>query len=765
VNNVVNDVQEAETRRTAEEPEIEGAKHLHRAASHGGRNGRAPDATLADVAWTLADRRWTVITVAALVLALAAMYLVVAPNTYQSSILIQVEGRSRPVTAFEDLATLFQEQTPTEGEMRLIKSRTLLEAVVKDLRLDLQAGPRRVPVIGSAVAGRWQGPGPAPARLGLGRFAWGGERIRLERLTVSNALLGEPLVVTALEGGRYRIATSDGVVSGEGEVGKAATATDGERSVELLLSEITARPGTEFTVRRRHVLDVIEGLQASLRIEEQGRATGLVEVALSGQDPARIAAILDAVASNYRRQSVDRTFAEAAKTLAVLEAQLPVLNSNMEKAERSLNAFHRRNGTANLSLGGEDLLQRLGEVDRLIATNDVQRAELTHRFTEKHSDVAVLAERTERLHAQRAALEARMQALPQLELQSTRLTRQLRVATELYMLVLNRAEELRIVKSGWIGNARVLEHADAPRRPVSPKPVLVLMLGMVLGLGCGVAVALIRNAFDGAVREPDDIEASLGLAVMATIPHSSAQRRLARRGRRGSLSALAVAEPGDAAVEELRGLRTSVQFALLRARNNIIAISGLAPKAGKSLVSVNLAHLLAAADGGRVLLVDADLRRGVLHRYFGMQGQPGLADVVSGTASLDEAVHATDTPNLDLLPSGRLPSNPAELLAGAPFQQLLADVGRKYKAVVVDTPPILSVTDSALVGRHAGLNLLVLRAGEHSLGEISAALRRLVQSGVSIRGAILNDVRPAWGRYGRSGRYRRYELVRGRDLH
>lgn len=754
---VVNTVRDPEVRGVAD-AESDGATHFRRGAPQRAVRG-THEPSVADLAWILLDRRWTIIAVAGVVLALAAMYLFVTPNTYQTSILIQVEGRSRPVSAFEDLAALFQEQTPTEGEMRILKSRTLLEAVVKQLGLDVGASPLRAPVIGNALARRWEGSEPAPARFGLVRFAWGGERIRVERLAVADALLGEPLVVTALEAGRYRVATSDGTLSAEGEVGNTVTARDGGRSIELILSELTARPGTEFTIQKRHLIDVIEGLQGGLRIEEQGRLTGLVEVSLAGRDPARIAAILDAVSSNYRRQSVERTSAEAAKTLAVLEAQLPILKRNLEKAETSLNNFHRKNGTANLSLGGEELLRRLSEVDRLIAANEVQNAELTHRLTEKHWEVAELAERTRRLHEQRAALEARMQELPRLELESTRLSRQLRVATELYMLVLNRAEELRIVKSGWIGNARVLEQAVAPRRPVSPVPGLILVLATLLGLGGGIAVALIRDAFDRGVRDPDELEAGAGLAVLATIPRSPAQRRLTRRGRRGRLSALAVAEPGDAAVEEIRGLRTSVQFALARARNNIVAISGLAPKAGKSLVSVNLAHLLAAAEG-RVLLVDGDLRRGVLHRYFGVEARPGVAEVVTGAAKLDDALHVTDTPNLDLLPAGQLPANPAELLAGAPFEALLAEVSRRYKVVVVDTPPILAVADSALVGRHAGVNLLVLKAGEHSLGEILAALRRLVQSGVTVRGAILNDVRPAWGRYGSSGRYRRYELVR-----
>jgi tyrosine-protein kinase Etk/Wzc len=730
-------------------------QRTHRAPVDRSAPSERPELTLAELAWALVERRWSVIGVGGVILALTFGYLFVAAPTYESSILIQVGGRSRAVTAFADLGTLFQEDTPTEGEMRIMRSRPLLDAVVEQLGLDIEVRARTLPVIGDALARRHEGPALAPPRFGLDRFAWGGERIRLERLAVSDALLGEPLVVTTLEGGRYRVAASDGTTLAEGEVGKGTTGTDGDRSVDLLLSELTARPGTEFTIEKRRRIDVIEGLQGGLRVSEQGRLTGLVQIALSGDDPARVAAILDAVSGTYQRQSLERTSAEAAKTLEVLETQLPLLKSNLEKAERSLNAFHRRNGVVNLTLEGEGMLQRIVEIDRSIAENDVRTSELTHRYTERHPDVPVLAERTRRLEAQRAAMEARMRALPDLELESTRLSRQLRVATELYMLVLNRAEELRIVRSGWIGNVRVLERAAVPYRPVSPKRGVVLTLGVLLGLAGGVAVALTRNALDRTAKAPDDIEVGAGLPVFATIPRSAAQRKLTRRARRGRPCTLSAVHPDDSAVEALRDLRTSVQFALRQARNNIVGVSGLAPHAGKSFVSVNLAHLLAATEG-RVLLVDADLRRGDLCGHFGVEGRPGLADVLSGTAPVDAVLRPTGAQNLDLLPAGTLPPNPAELLAGNRLQELLVDLGRRYGVVIVDTPPILSVADSALVGRHAGVNLLVIRAGEHTIDEISHVVKRLARSGATVRGTVLNDVRPSLLRYRRPPRYRNY---------
>jgi tyrosine-protein kinase Etk/Wzc len=321
------------------------------------------------------------------------------------------------------------------------------------------------------------------------------------------------------------------------------------------------------------------------------------------------------------------------------------------------------------------------------------------------------------------------------------------------MLVLHRAEELRIVKSGWIGNARVLEPAAVPHRPASPRSAPVLVLALLLGAGGGVLAATARRHLDPGVKHPEEIEAGTGLPVFATIHRSPAQRALSRKGREGPRPTLATADPADPAVEELRALRSSVQFSLARAQSNVVAVSGLAPLAGKSFVSANLAQLLASGEG-RVLLVDADLRRGALHRHLGVDASPGLAEVASGAAELDAAIRRTDVPSLDLLPAGAPAGTPAELLAGEPFARLVAEAGRRYRAVVIDTPPVLSVNDAALIARTAGVTLLVVRAGQHSIQEIDWAVRRLAQSGVRVRGAVLNDVRAAGTFDGRVRRYR-----------
>jgi tyrosine-protein kinase Etk/Wzc len=696
-----------------------------------------------------------------------AGYLLLAPPVYESSVLVQVEGGARPA-APEDVLQLFETSPSVDAEMRILRSRALLEGVVAELGLDIQARPRTLPLLGDALARRHRGPaiagGPLgldrlPSRLpfGLDRLAWGGERLRVDRLDVASGLIDEPLRLVALEDGAYQLMSRDGEVLVTGKVGALATSVEGDRSVSLLVSDLSSRPGTEFTLRKLRRDDVIQEFQKTLQVSEQGKRGGLVEVTLRGTDAARVARILEALTAAYVRQSVERTSAEAESMMRTLEGQLPPLKSSLDAAESALDRFHQRNGALNLSLEAQRLLLEIGEVDKAMAEAEAGEQEQARRHTGQYPEVSAPTQRAEKLRGRRAGIEAEMRALPGLEIEYARLARQASMATERYTRALDRARELRTVKSGWIGNARVLEHAVEHRRPASPKKGLVLALATLLGLAGGIAAAFVRSGLDEGIRDSDEIEGRTGLPVFATIPHSAAQHGIVRRGRRRArLEVLSMADPGDEAVEDLRALRTGVEFALQRATNNVVAVGSPAPRAGKSFVSVNLAHLLAASHG-RVLLVDGDLRRGVLHRYFDLTPQPGISDVLSGEATLDVAVRHTDHASLDLLPAGTRVMNPAELLAGAPFRQLLEQVRGRYEIVVVDTPPILSVTDSALVGQYAGVNLLVVRAQEQTAREIELAVKRLVRNGVTVRGAVLNDVRPTFGRYGKSGRYRCYD--------
>lgn len=717
------------------------------------------ETSLANRMWTLYEGRWLIATIAAAVLAVAGAYLVLATPIYRSVTTIQVEAQSRGIAGLEELSAIFSAHSPTETEIEVLQSRTLLGGVVDTLGLDLDVEPRRFPLIGRALASRHSGEGLAKAPLGLNSFAWGGERIRVGRLDVSDELLDKQLVLTVVGETRFQVEAPHGGLRVSGEVGTVATGKSGALHLDLFVSELTARPGTRFLLRKRRHEDTMDALQKEIRVAEKGKKTGIVVLTLDGPDPGRTSAILSTLSNSFLRQSVERKSAEATKTLEFVESQLPIVKSNLDAAQSALNTFQVSKGLVDLTSSTNSMLARSVEVDKALQEMEMQRAELHQRFTSTHPSLASLNEKVQQLRSERAVIAARLRDVPATEVDSARLLRDVKSSNELYTLLLNKAQELRVVKSKTIGNVRILDPAFAPHKPERPKPALVLALAVVLGLVGGIAGVIVRNALDQGVKDAEEIEAAIGLPVYATIPHSEKQvvAAWARRGGRAPAQpVLAAIEPGAVAVEAIRGLRTSLRFALVESRNNVVVISGPGPGVGKSFVCVNLAYVLASAER-RVLLIDCDLRRGGIHRYFDAERQPGLSDAISGTVKPEEVIRKTPNEHLDFLPTGRIPPNPDLLLGSRTFEHLLTWASQSYGFVIVDTPPVLAVSDPALVARLAGVNLLVLRAGQHPVREIVLTVKTLAQCGARVQGVVLNDVPTVHGRYGRFGRYQSYE--------
>jgi tyrosine-protein kinase Etk/Wzc len=721
---------------------------------HPANSSPEEEPTLGDTLWMLVDEWRTIAGTLSGVLVLSALYLVLAKPTYRSDVLLQVEDKSHALPGLDDLQTLFSDKSVADTEVEIIRSRGLTGAVVDQLNLTIIAEPRRFPIVGTPFVRffRDDDDGLSPPVLGLGSFAWGGELISVTRLDVPDALLDRRLALVAGAAGRYDLLGPKGETILTGEVGKAASAPVLKGNVSLFVQQLQARPGTHFRIIKRRRADVIDDLQEDLRIQERGKKTGILEVSLDGKDATKTAAILDTIAQDYLRQNVDRKSAEAAASLEFLEEQLPALKKNLDRSEAVLNAYQLKHGTVDLSMETQALLDRAAEIEKAISELELSRSELRQRFTEHHPALLSVQEKSAKLRNERTALESRMRTLPEQEVTSVRLMRDVKVASELYFTLINKAEELRIIKSGTIGNVRILDAALLPYEPQSPKPLLVIGLAVFLGLAGGIGLAVARRALDQALKDPAEIEARTGLAIFASVPHSDRQGQLVqRRAASGRTSVLAVDDPADLAIESVRSLRTSLQFSLADANSNVITIGGPSPSVGKTFVSINLAYVLANT-GKRVLLIDADMRRGKLHRHTGGDRAPGLSELLTGQTTLAEAARGMERDGLSLITTGTLPPNPSELLGSPRFQALLDEASRRYDFVLVDVPPILAVTDAALVARIAGVNLLVLRAGCHPAREIIAAHKALANAGARVNGAVINDVHAsAATRYGRYG--------------
>jgi tyrosine-protein kinase Etk/Wzc len=708
--------------------------------------------TLNEYLDTLAEGRWLIAVVTAGAVFLGGLYAVLAPPRYRSDALIQVEDKKSSLGLLGDLAGALGEASPAETEIEILRSRTLVGQVVDDLALDVIAMPRAFPVIGGAISRLNGGEEVAAPFLWLSSFAWGGERIRVATLEVHPDLLGEKLVLTALGEGHFALAGPGGPIL-DGRVGEEARTAD----VMLYVSELRARPGTRFRIIRERRDQVIKDIQEELRILETGKKTGVLRLEIEGRSPVTTSRILNRLSEAYLKQNVMRRSAEAAKTLEFLESQLPSLRSELDKVETELERYRSKNGSVNVTMETQAAVQQAATIEKALSEVRLEHAALRQRFTESHPALVALRDKIRSLERESNQLEARFRQLPEAELESAKRIRDVQVANELYVSVLNKAQELRVLKEGTIGNVRILDSALVPFEPISPRRGRTVGLALLVGLALGVTTVFVRRAIDRGVEDPDLVERETGVGVHATVPFSATQQAAdRRRARSGPGQLLARADPKDLAIEGLRSLRTSLEFELLEASNNVIAIGGPAPAIGKSFVVSNLAMLLGET-GKRVLLIDADLRRGRLHEFFSVERSPGLSEVVGGLVPAAAAVRATGYESVDVLTTGVIPPNPAELLGSERFRRQLEELARRYDVVLVDTPPILAVTDGALVGRHAGSYLMVLKAGRHPMREIAAAMRTLARNGVRVRGFVMNDVRLDRGLGRRSAYHYQYK--------
>lgn len=694
---------------------------------------------------TLHQSRRTIIIVTALFTLVGGVYALLARPVYQSDILIQVEeNQDSAKSALGDFSSMFAVKTAASAEIEVLRSRMIVSRAVDAAQLCIVATPRYFPVIGEWMARHlkfsdWSG---------RGGYAWGNEAIDVSRFDVPDRLHGAQFILTLGAGGTYTL-KHDGVEL-EGEVGVPLHAPVPGGAIDLLVSAADGAPGVTFALSRISELTAIQGLQAGLIISEKGKDSDVIGVALEGADAARTSAILNAIGTEYVRQNVQRTQEEAEKSIAFLDQQLPELKDKLEKAENEFNAFRSAHGAVDLSAEATALLQSSSLAESRISDLRQQRAQLLARFTPDNPAVMAIDGQLDEAQKARAELAAQTRQLPPLEQSVLRLQREVTVDTNIYTNLLNTKEQMRLLKAGKVSNVRLIDSAEEPEVPIRPKRAVIVLAAFLTGAFAGVALVLLKRKLNRGIAVADEIEMGTGLTVYAAVPRSRVQQTLMRRlpgGGDGTGAVLARTASFDAAVESLRSFRSALEFALQEATNRIVLLAGPTPVVGKSFVSVNLAALLGST-GKRVLLVDADLRRGTLNRHVGVPSTPGITDIVEMDGPYEGVVHQQVMPGVDFVANGGYVTNASELLRDPGFTRFVQWADQTYDVVLIDAPPILPVADSGIVANLAGTVFLIARHGITSLSELRDSVRRFEQIGVPIRGVIFNDMISRPGKYG-----------------
>lgn len=683
----------------------------------------------------------------ALGIAVGAFVIANTNPTFQADALLQLEEKTGAMALPSSLTAMIDNDPRSVTEIEILRSRMVLGQAVADQNLDWQVEPEIAPVIGTMLS-RYRF--PLIDTLIPDIFIRPGETIALEHVVVPPIWLNREIELVVLNGQAFRLSLPDGSLV-DGAVGERITLDDAGFSITI--QTLSAPAGRRFTIQQLDEIRAIDSLRRRLGISERGRASGILEVRLTGEDRPGNVRALNAIVQAYLRQNVARSAAEAESSLVFIREQLPQAESNLREAEAELNAFRQQQVSVDLTLETQTILGQITRIEGELAELQRGEDELRQRYTPAHPAYRALLDDRQRLEARLAELREQVGALPETQRQILNLTRGVELAQRIYTELLTRAQEVEVLRASTIGNVRIVDAAAAGPLPIAPRKALILALALVLGGMVGIALVLIRNWMRKGVQDGSELE-KLGLPVFATINYNKSADTGGKR--QGKLPILAIEQTADLTVEALRSLRTSLHFGMLDARTPTLCVTSAHPEAGKSFLALNLA-VVAAQSGQRVCLIDADLRRGQLRRYFDVpRNHPGLSEVIAGDLPAEQAVIQGPVENLSFLATGRYPPNPSEMLMRAEFSRLVDWCGQHFDLTIFDTPPALAVTDPVIVARNTGATIFVARHDVTHLGEVEATIKIFSAAGLRLSGAVLNgfDPRKARGRYGYGYGYR-----------
>ncbi|WP_318489732.1 polysaccharide biosynthesis tyrosine autokinase [Photobacterium leiognathi] len=713
-------------------------------------NNKIDDIDFGKLFGSLIDAKWYIISVTILFAVIGIMIALLETPIYKADALIQVEqkqGGGISSLVSNNMGDMFEQDSTSSTEVAIIKSRMVLGDTVDDLDLTTVVTPNYLPYIGKGLA-RLQN---KQTSINVSQFL----------ITDNHIPTSLTIVITSLDPnkrgkGTYDVTNSQGTLLFKGETDNWGQG----KGYRLFITDINGSVGDSFTLSKRSRFNAIQYLKANLTITEVGKGTGILELTFTGENPAEIKTVLNSISQNYLMQNIKRNSAEAEKSLTFLEQQLPKVKEKLTAAEDKLNAYRSKSDSVDLDLEAKAKLQAMVQLDGQLNELVFKESDVSQRFTKDHPTYIALLDKRNILNAEKKRLEKQIQKLPETQRAVLRLMRDVQVSQQIYLQMLNKAQELSIVKAGTVGNVRILDNAQDYSSPIKPKKSLIVASCAVVGFMLVITVVLGFALFRRRVEDPTEIEA-IGLPVYASIPMSDWQIELEKKNKHKSKLdpediLLAQSNPADLSIEALRSLRTSLHFAMMEAKNNILMISGPSPSVGKSFVTTNLAAVIAKTNQ-KVLVIDADMRKGRMEKLLCQASTLGLSDYLSGQKSIDEIIKHPAIEGLDFISRGEVPPNPSELLMHPRLKALLDWASQNYDLVLIDTPPILAVTDAAIVGAHVGTTLLVGRFGQNTVKEIEITKQRFEQNGIDVKGFILNAiVRKASSYYGSNYGYYNY---------
>lgn len=696
-------------------------------------------------------RGWKIIVFfAVLGLVIGVLYSRYVNPTFKSDALIQIEENSKGVAALgADISELVgSEVSKAQAEAELIRSRMILEPVVSLLHLRIRLSDPNIGTLDRIKSNSTATQINKPEGVSL--KTKDGE-VEISQFNVSQEYLNQSFSLMRSETG---FVLSNGFEDFKGEIGQPQQFRGTDGQIQITVNNLPA-DGYSINLTKQSLQMTTERLNSALSVVEKGKQTGIIQLSMTGSNQQQTSLILKQIVLSYIDQNQSRGSEETTKTISFMETQIPTLKKRLEDSEAIFNEFRKKYGTIDVAKEAELLLTESSQIEVQLNELKLKKADLTTYYTEEHPLVIQINDQLAVLNARRQEIDNTIAGLPEIQREFLQLSADTTINREIYLTLLKNYEQLKIVKAGQIGFARIIDLPISTHRAIAPKKLQIIILAMLLGAMLGTMLVLLKNMLRNVVKDPERIEAKTGVSVVATIPRSPLLTRL-RKDKNAPNRLLAYADSNSLSYEAIKSLRTSLMFGMPTAeqvaqRAKVILITGESPGVGKSFISANLTEVFAQLDK-KVLIMDADMRLGELHKMFSMNQDNGLADYLSqhdntslqgntvSSGELSHFIHSTGIDNIDFMPRGEHPRNPASLLSNSRLNGLMKELGLRYDYIIIDTPPILAASDAMILAQYADKVLMVTRYDNSIEGQLVYAVNQMNKANIEVDGIILNDV-------------------------
>ena len=676
--------------------------------------------------------------------------------TYKSDALIQIEENSQGIAALgESISELVGSETSkAETEAELIRSRMILEPVVNLLHLRIRLTDPNISAIdkikSSSIDTQLNTPEGVLLKMEDGQ-------VQVSQFDVSQAYLNQTFTLTRSATG---FVLTNGFDEFKGQIGQPHKFKGVDGQIHITVNELPTE-GYPINISKQSVKATTDAINTALSVSERGQKTGIIQLSMTGTNQQQVTAILNQIVISYVNQNQSRGTEETTKTLAFMETQIPLLKQKLEDSEAVFNEFRKEYGTIDVGQEAGILLGENAQIDAQLNELKLKKADLTTYYTEEHPLVIQINEQLAVLNNRKQEIDNTIAGLPEIQREFLKLSEDTAINREIYLTLLKNYEQLKIVKAGQGGFARIIDLPISTFNAIAPKKLQIMTLALLLGAMLGAILVLLRSLLRNLVKDPERLEAKTGIPVIATIPRSPLLSRLSK-SKKSADRMLAHVDHNSLSYEAIKSLRTNLMFGMpkegLTARSaKVILITGESPGVGKSFIVANLSEVFAQLNK-KILVIDADMRLGGLHNMFNMSQYNGLADYLmqdnSRLTQIDniqkdnavsnlgiaDFIHPTAMDHIDFIPRGKHPHNPASLLMNDNFGQLMAELKSQYDYIIIDSPPVLAASDAMVLGQYADKVLMVTRYDDSIEGQLVYAVKQMNKSNIQVDGIILNDV-------------------------